>query len=583
MWPFSSSYPELTCQSLAEEYDYIIIGGGTAGCALANRLSSDPSVSVLLVERGLAADTWASRVPLFSTDFASDGSRTYKRDSLPQKFVDGRTQQLYSGKVLGGTSRINSMLYTRGIAAEYNAWSAAGRKGWSYDDVLPLFKKGERNLDNAAGPERGRDGEWTTRSHDITYFPTTTRVFEAGKKLGLPSIGDMNSSSSPALGFGKAQFTINQNGYRNSSFAAFLPLKLVLSRKSHLAICTGTIATKIDIAPGSDSEGIPRAKGVYLQSAFSTSRTSYVSVKREVILCSGPFGNPQLLQLSGVGPQDHLKSLGIPVMKDLPGVGSHFQDHLAVPIVFQVPMEDSLLSIEKRFFTFMREFVKYMTRGTGLLLSPVLESGIFVKSDLLDAESNLHASALQLNARDPANIPDIEIIPIAYDGTGVPFDKSHGVFGFLNVLLRPQSTGTIRLASSNPNDPLQCELGTLAAPEDWKVLRASLRLSLALAKQMRKDGYPMTDYRVPASDSDADLDAYIKKWVRTTYHYSSSCRMAPENDPAPGVVDDDLRVHGVRSLRVADSSIFPQILATHLQAPSVMVGEKCAELLNGGH
>lgn len=183
MWPFSDSFPEANCQTVGREYDFIIvgenlhvvlsftllsiffvIGGGTAGCALANRLSADPSVSVLLVERGPVSDSWASRVPLFSTNFASDQSRTYKRTSTPQETLGGRAQELYSGKVLGGTSRINSMLYTRGAAAEFNAWSAAGRKGWSFNEVSPLFKTSECYFDKNVGPERGRNGTFSTES-----------------------------------------------------------------------------------------------------------------------------------------------------------------------------------------------------------------------------------------------------------------------------------------------------------------------------------------------------------------------------------------------------------------------------------
>ncbi|KAH8114090.1 alcohol oxidase, partial [Phellopilus nigrolimitatus] len=581
MWPFSTPYPEVACQSLAKEYDYIIIGGGTTGCVLANRLSSDPTVSVLLIERGVAENTWASHVPLFSTDFDSVGDRTYRRNSLPQKYVGDKTQELLSGNVLGGTSRINSMLYTRGIAAEFNAWSAAGRKGWSYEEVLPLFKKSQRSLVSNAGPESGRNGtcEWTTRTHDRAYFTSTTRVFEAGKKLGLPYIEDVNSSSSPAFGCAKSHFTLNEKGYRQSTFATFLPAELVHSRKTHLTVCTGTMTTKIEIKAGPD--GSPRAEGVYLQPVSTRSPTYYVPAKREVILCCGPLGNPQVLQLSGIGPEDHLRSLGIPVMKNLPGVGCHLQDHIAVPIVYHVPMSDSLVNLEKRPLSFIREFFEYMIFGTGLLLSPVLALSVFAKSDLLDAQSHLRASSQQTDARDPENLPDIEIMPIPYDCTGLPFDKTQGAFSFLNVALRPQSTGTVRVMSSNPSEPVECELNSLSTPQDWKVMRASLRLSLALAKELRASGYPMTDSRVPASESDEDLDAHIKKWGRTTYHYSSTCRMAPEDDPAPGVVDDELRVHGVYGLRIADSSIFPKIIATHLQAPSVMVGEKCAELLQG--
>jgi len=286
--------------------------------------------------------------------------------------------------------------------------------------------------------------------------------------------------------------------------------------------------------------------------------------------------------LSGIGPRDHLESLGIPVVKDLPAVGLNFQDHFSVPIVFNIPMEDSFVRLERRPQVFLVELFRYLTSGTGLLLSPVVELDVFAKSDLLDDQSRLEASAAKVDARDPKNIPDIEIIPIAYDATGVPFDKSQGKCTLLSVILRPKSSGSVRLATSNPDDPLACDLNTMSAPSDWHVMRKALRLSLALARQIREDGYPMTDYRVPSGATDADLDAFITKWGMTAYHYSSTCRMAPEDDAIAGVVDDELRVHGIQGLRVADSSIFPQVIATHLQAATVMVAEKCAELIQSG-
>ncbi|KAL5480189.1 hypothetical protein ACEPAI_1459 [Sanghuangporus weigelae] len=580
MWPFSSSYPVASCGSLADEYDYIIIGGGTSGCVLANRLSSDRNVSVLLVERGPVADTWISRVPLFSSDFASNGSRTYKRESTSQTALSGRKLELFSGKVLGGSSRINAMLYTRGAAAEYMAWDAAGRRGWDYDDVLPLFKRSERCLDARSGGERGTAGEWTTRTHDEIHFSLTSNVLRAAESLGLPVIDDINSSSSPALGISKAQFTINEYGRRHSTLAAFLPAKLALTRKLNLTICTETIATKLDIKP--TSSDLLQVYGAFLQ-PINGRTTKYVSAKREVILCCGPLGNPQILLLSGIGPKDHLESFGIPVLKHLPGVGSYLQDHLAVPTVYYVPVKDSLVVLEARPLVFIKNFIRYVFRGTGLLLAPVVESMIFAKDDLLDEESNFLASASQLNARDVANIPNIEIMPIAWDASGAPFDKSKGAFSLMNVLLRPYSKGTVRLTTSDPRDPISCDPNVLSDSRDWSVLRASLRLSMRLAGQLRKDGYPMSDSRVPASDSDADLDQFIIEWARTTYHYSSTCRMAPEDDEYPGVVSDELCVHGVQKLRIADSSVFPQIIATHLQAPSVMVAERCSELLKTGN
>lgn len=261
------------------------------------------------------------------------------------------------------------------------------------------------------------------------------------------------------------------------------------------------------------------------------------------------------------------------------------------------------MALESSIGTFMKEFFKYITKGEGLLLSPVLEVCMFAKSDLIGEDGVMKASKSQLDASIPENLPDIEIIPvnkrvhfnilindsyalfqIAYHGIDEPFtDKSKGTYAFLNVLLRPESKGSVRIKSSNPDDQVECDLNPLASPEDFKVLRASIRLSLAIASQMRALGYPLNDLFVPKSASDADIDVHIKRWSRTTYHYSSTCRMAPENDnPSPGVVDDELKVHGIRKLRIADSSIFPEIPSAHLQAPAVMVGQRCAELILGG-
>ncbi|TCD64767.1 hypothetical protein EIP91_003658 [Steccherinum ochraceum] len=387
MWPFTAPYPGVSCKALASEYDYIIVGGGTAGCVLANRLSADPSVSVLLVERGRADDTWLSRVPLFSNPFSPwpPAFDTQVDDSGSQK----EKEKLYTGNALGGTSRINAMLYTRGLAGEYDGWSGAGRKGWRYEELVPLFGRSERCVVKEAGEEAGRTGEWIVNDHGEPFFQHTAHLRNACEDLGFPYLSDINTSSTPAYGCAKTYFTITPDGTRHSTFHAFLPTSLADARRQRLHVCTGTIATKLQFAR--NAGGKPRVCGVVLRGAegegVGAGVGTQVGVKREVVLCSGPFGNPKLLQLSGIGPSKVLKPLGIPVIKDLPGVGAHLQDHTAGPLVYTVPLHDSLVGYERP-LPFLIELLKYVFSGKGLLRCPVLDFTIFARSQCLDAQTS---------------------------------------------------------------------------------------------------------------------------------------------------------------------------------------------------
>jgi choline dehydrogenase len=237
--------------------------------------------------------------------------------------------------------------------------------------------------------------------------------------------------------------------------------------------------------------------------------------------------------------------------------------------------------LESSMFLGLREFIKYMLTGRGLFLLPNPQIAIFCRSALLDEDlRNIVQHPSQTDPRDPDNIPDIEILPIPYDASESKCDlQGEGAFSLLCVLLRPKSSGTVRLTSTDARVRPACDLGSLTVKEDYLVMRKVIRLALRIGRQMREQGYPLRDLNVPQSESDTDLDDFIHHAARTTYHYSSTCRMAPEEDEMPGVVDDELRVHGVRGLRVADASVFPSIPATHLQAPAVMVAEKCADFL----
>ncbi|KAH9848220.1 alcohol oxidase [Lenzites betulinus] len=590
MWPFSTPYPEQRVEQLHEEYDYIVVGGGTAGCVLANRLSAAPTTRVLLVERGPVADTWASRVPLFSSDFASDGTRTVRRTMVPQTQLlpAGRMMEAYTGAVLGGTSRINQMLYTRGLPAEYDAWREAGMEGWGWEDLKGYFLKSERADVEVEGVHSGR-GLWSNRTHPGFYFRGFEEAVEAAKAVGLPYIPDLNSPTSPPFGCGRLHFTIDQGAHRNSTYHAFLPKDVAIARTrtGQLHVCTNTIVERLVTERAAD--GALVVTGVVLGPTVAGkggAKTRTIAAKKEIVLSSGPFGSPQILMLSGIGPAEHLKELGIVVAKDLPAVGSNLQDHFGVTVGFHISIWDSLYSLERYPWRFFYELVRYLIWGTGLLLVPVLQLAIFTHSTLLDARG----LPTKTEKAFDKTLPDIEIMPMAYDSTDAGSEavipKTSGSYSFLNVLLAPRSRGTVRLAAADPRAPLVVDPAYFSDAADFVPLRGAVRLSLRLRDGMRKRGYKMTDATVPRSETDEDVDEWIRRCNRTTYHYTSTCRMGRLEDAGEweggAVVDAQLRVYGVKGLRVADSSVFPWVPRTHTQAPTVAVAEKCADMILSG-
>ncbi|KAL6304531.1 GMC oxidoreductase [Sparassis latifolia] len=545
MWWYSS-LPVRNVRDVEESYDYVIVGGGTAGCVLANRLSEDKSVTVLVLERGGVQDGWITRIPLFSSHFASDGSRTRVWKSTPQAHAGNRIFELCGGNCLGGASKVNAMLYTRGVPAEYNSWSEAGHVGWSYDELQQYFIKSETDLDqdpNEADDFHGISGEWKNRSHKQSFWGHTPHIIAAAKALGVPYVDDLNSPLHPSHGCAKMHYTIDGAGRRSSTHSAFLPNEVANARKQHLHVCANALVTKIDVQKGED--GALRAEGV------------------------------------GIGPEEHLKQHDIAVLKDLPGVGSHLQDHLGVAVQFCVPLLDSMVKFQLRPWTIIRELFLYFFFGLGLLLCPVLELSIFLQSRLF---AKGYRTVSQTKYDDDAslsiNLPDIEIMPIAWADIKVK-NTGAGGLGFLGIVLRPTSLGTVRLGSSDPHEDPVVDPNYLATEHDMALFRHSARWTLRLRDQIAARGYPISDNIVPASESDADIDAFVRSVCQTSMHYSSTCRMAPESDN--GVVDDRLRVHGVRGLRVADSSVFPDVLSTHLQAATVVVAEKCADMVKEDH
>jgi len=564
-----------TLDNISSTYDYIIVGGGTAGCVLAHRLSEAHKSTVLLLERGPVSDGWAAKVPLFSADFASNGSRTRKTESVPNTQLNNRKLAAYRGSVLGGTSRINQMLYARGFPGEFNKWEADGLSGWSYESLKPLFKKSEAALDENVDDAHGTSGPWKTRVQSDFSLRSTTMIVAAAMELGIPYSGDLNSAGTPSTNCSRVRYTMDSNGRRSSAFHAFLSPEVLKDRMHYLDICTDALVTKIQCI---QNGGRVRANTVNVK-LLTGSAEKAITARREIVLSAGTLSSPQILMLSGIGPRDHLESLGIKVVKDLPGVGNHLQDHFSVPLGYFIPMADSLLQIES-ITGFMKEMFRYLVYGTGLLLNPLPEILLFGNSALVDESTGrFYGTPKQTDARNPENLPDFEVEPIAYDATGGDFDKSRGALSLLATLARPTSAGSLRLRSTDPSEDPILDFNFFSTQEDRVVMRKAMKFALNLVKVLRKQGYDIDDYRVPASNRDEDLDAFARKWGRTIFHYSSTCRMGSAEEPVLGVVDEQLRVHGIEGLRVADTSVLPTSPAAHLQAVAAVVGEKCAEMM----
>ncbi|KAF7304327.1 Alcohol oxidase [Mycena chlorophos] len=573
-------------------YDYIVVGGGTAGCCLASRLSEDPDVSVLLLERGPVYDSFAARVPLLSNDQSNPQTPIVKSPSLPVHNARGQTLSFVQGECLGGGSSINGLIYTRGWAGDFDNWAKLGHPSWDYKSMEPYFIKSENALSHRS-QWRGSSGPMVNQ---LSYIPFSShvRIQQSAVAMGFTQVSDLNSPNAPVDASAVLDTTIDTNSHRVSSFTAYLPAKLVHSRKSRLTICPLALATRVQIEDGV-------AVGVVFESADGrVGGQFYARCRNEIVLCGGAIASPQLLLLSGIGPQDHLQSLKIPVVVDLPGVGAHLQDHVGVPLMFEVPIADTLHHTATSTWKGVLEFFKYILGFKSVFASNPCPVSIFAHSSHLDKETS-HVVASEHSDRqerrsaseDDDSRPDIEIMTIPFYAfvDHMPPVNPNGLsaFSFLVALLQPKSTGSVRLASADPRARPAVDLGYLSDPRgrDIEVLRKGTLLALQLAAKTSASGYPMKHYQVPESESEGHADAHVDEFIRTklgsAYHFSSTCRMGSRASGSGGVVDDELRVYGVEGLRVCDASVFPSILSAHLMAGVIAVAEKCADLIQSAH
>jgi choline dehydrogenase-like flavoprotein len=526
-------------------YDYIIVGGGSAGCVLANRLSEDPGNKVLLLEAG-----GGDRHPLFSmpAGFAkmTKGMGSWGWSTVPQKHLKNRVLRFTQAKVIGGGSSINAQLYTRGAAADYDEWaSECGALGWAYKDVLPYFKRAENNQ-RFANHYHSYHGPLGV-SNPISPLPICEAFFQAGQELGIPYNPDFNGASQDGLGY----YQLTQlNAKRSSTSVAYL--RPVMTRPN-LTVMLGAFSRRVVVTGG-------RAVGVEVVHKGAAQSTIHYA-EREVILSSGAIGSPKLLMQSGIGPADHLRQVGVKVEHALSGVGSNLQDHLDLFAIAECTGNHTYDPYGKPHMAAWAG-LQYLLLKKGPVASSLFETGGFWYADAA------------------ARSPDIQFHLGLGSGieAGVAQMRNPGVT-LNSAFLRPRSRGTVRLASADPADAPLIDPNYFADPYDRQMSIKGLRLAREILAQPALKRFVLAE-RLPGLDvlSDAQLFEYACANAKTDHHPVGTCRMGSDGD---AVVSTELKVHGIDGLRVVDASIMPRVNSSNTNAPTIMIAEKAADHILG--
>ena len=527
----------------SSEFDFIVVGGGSAGCVVAAHLSEDPANQVLLIESGGRDRDPFIHIPATFYKVIAKGRDAVRYVSEPEPGLNGRAHIVPQGHVLGGGSSINGMIYIRGSHRDYDTWAQMGCREWSFEKVLPVFRALEANQ-RLSGAYHGVDGELpvSDRGHG---HPLSWAFVRAAQECGLPYNEDFNGAKQEGVGF--YQVT-TLNARRMSTAVAFLRKA---EGRPNLTIRTGSRVHKIVF------EG-RRAAGVRCEDG------THERARREIVLCAGALASPKILLLSGIGPAAHLREHGIEWVADLPGVGENFQDHLEATVQCEVNAPISMLGQDAG-LRGLRHMAQYLLTRTGLLASTIIEAGGFADT------AGTGEPDIQFHVR-PAFRGFADRLP----------EPGHGVT-ISPCVLRPQSRGALRLRSAKPGDPARFVGNTLSAPADLETLVRGMELTLrifdapSLKRLVKRRALPK-----PGVENDPGaLRGYIRDVAKTVFHPAGTCKMGPDND-ANAVVDEQLRVRGVEGLRVADASIMPTLVSGNTNAPTIMIGARAARFMLQG-